>query len=1089
MTDVTIIVGDKSTYQILDQNSGAGEVNPDRIYVPLTGDFSPGDQVWVSDDDTAEVGTIQAIVANDYLDMTANLTGLYTVAKNAKVCFVNNISNDAIDADTWRDRLTCIGRCKLRLENYGRTDKWGNTFTANDPIVISINGTVVWQGFVDDVKPVLPSRGVINNEIFLTGRDHGRILTDRSFTKKYKEGWAADIVDDILSILGDPLLYTDDGQYGGEAKIKYEGIRTDLGDALRDICELSGRDFYIDNTGRLHLFEAGDVDSTVDLDMVFGNAANNLLTFEEYEQVGFSIKNYIEIHAGSVKDHWTDETALSFAVGGAGAARSDEYTHYIFGTSSVELAANGAISQIYLDFSGGLFSYGPVIDLSKPCEAKVFIKGEITGEDEFNLRPYLIDSSARRITFKREGPTIWTGAKGNPKGWTDGIVDWNVRNVWSALSYPLGASDGNPIKAAETDKFWYGDTAFDWANVEIIGFEYQHVANGVVWIDGWCIPSIDARAIHEHVASQDPLTGHGIRMYDELRNDMKSQKQLEDYAAALLSLRKDPIQKFKAVAHGQVDTKYAAQTVNVNVPDYDLNDDPYTITMLHHKIHHNKDIRGWDFLTEYELCAQDAPATIIIRDDNPMEILMDKLRRENRGFKGAMEADDLLLGDVVSGNFMDAPRGIAFPATPANGDMFWLTQDYDDTVNMYYGSASGLLYTFDEAIPKWVRGPANLGQRAGDPLAGSGGGEYVGDTYLNTTDGITYQWDGAAWTQTAQPTLADATDFGTIEWAADQLAIEQRDWHSNLNFIWDVANKDWDEIWWGLAGNEAGADATIEFSDGTTTTIDRGHEAALADGAYIYYWSEGSKAGGTYQLVRDTFANWDNGVGAGKGIVFVVLINEAGKDPPSFYSFNSYVATIGAGILSAWTVKTHHLTAGEIYGKDIATQTNVGVAAGNPGIRIIGDAADIVGTAIGDGIGGNFTAGIWGFKAGPNRTFFMDPATGDITIYGVGALKVKGQGIYWIDDTDTLRGWAMGWSAPTQYLQIGAAEDLHLTSGVGDNIHIIPGGGATITYMTGWVLPDKVDVQDNLRIPRVANAAAEAAMALANGDLWLRTDL
>jgi len=1135
MTDVTIIVGDKSTYQILDQDSGAGEINPDRIYVPLTGDFSPGDQVWVSDDDSAETGIIQAIVANDYLDMTVNLTGLYTVAKNAKVCLVNNISNDVIDADTWRDRLTCIGRCKLRLENYGRTDKWGNTFASNDPIVVSINGTVVWQGFMDDVKPILPSRGVINNEIFLTGRDHGRILTDYNVTKKYPLGWAADIVDDILSILGDPLLYTDDGQYGGEVKIKYEGIRTDLGDALREICVRSGRDFYIDNTGRLHLFEAGAVDSTVDLDMVFGNAANNLLTFEEYEQVGFSIKNYIEIHAGSVKDHWTDETATSFTVGGAGAARSDEYTHYIFGTSSVELAANGAISQIYLDFSGGLFSYGPVIDLSKPCEAKVFIKGEITGLDEFNLRPYLIDSSARRITFKREGPTIWTGGKGNPKGWTDGIVDWNVRNVWSALSYPLGASDGNPIKAAETDKFWYGDTAFDWANVEIIGFEYQHVANGVVWIDGWCIPSIEARAIHENVASQNPLTGHGKRMYSELRNDMKSQKQLEDYAAALLSLRKDPIQKFKAVAYGQVDTKYAAQTVNVNVPDYDLNDDPYTITLLHHKIHHNKDVRGWDFVTEYELCAQDAPATIIIRDDNPMEILMDKLRRENRGFKGAMEADDILLGDVVSGNFMDAPRGIAFPATPANGDMFWLTADYDDAVNQYYGTASGLLYTFDDAIPKWVRGPANLGQRAANPPAGSGGGEYVGDTYLNTTDGITYQWDGAAWTQTAQPTIADATDFATVEWPATALKKGIQPFDSSV-FFYAIRAAASDAVTFDIDVNDAGSGkTTITASAGTPFSYFTAGDEIIIQGCEepdnnSITKSIDSVGGGGASI---TLTNMLGGVDTATDETCIVSARDAvrwvGANPAVWFADGTNQQVV-SGDVNGLALGSHWIYFSTA-DTDAHTTNNYATAVGDT----VGIICRLEVTATTEPLimpvysrGGNMTLDFLGAGAVDTLVLTSEQIVGkDIrTAYNAGegggpsGVKMTQDGIEIVGASGIgVPGWLLikkdnattvGWLDGTQYDAVDClvlrSHNARLVLDVnGDTVKFIQGGNivfdddfdaliptttgnvdiGTAALKMGNIYGDLIDADVNLRIPAV-NADPGA---LVNGDLWLRTDL
>ncbi|GAH55334.1 unnamed protein product, partial [marine sediment metagenome] len=76
------------------------------------------------------------------------------------------------------------------------------------------------------------------------------------------------------------------------------------------------------------------------------DSTNKLLTFEEYEQVGFTIKNYIEVHAGSVKDHWTNETADQYSAGGAGAVVTDEYTQRMYPPASIELAANGAISQV-----------------------------------------------------------------------------------------------------------------------------------------------------------------------------------------------------------------------------------------------------------------------------------------------------------------------------------------------------------------------------------------------------------------------------------------------------------------------------------------------------------------------------------------------------------------------------------------------------------------------------------------------------------------------------------------------------------------------------------------------------------------------
>jgi hypothetical protein len=83
---------DPDRTQFLDQDSGAGEANPDRIYVPSTTGFSIGDQVWVLDNDTprGELATIQNISTNNYLEVNANLKYNYATAQNALVSVVSD---------------------------------------------------------------------------------------------------------------------------------------------------------------------------------------------------------------------------------------------------------------------------------------------------------------------------------------------------------------------------------------------------------------------------------------------------------------------------------------------------------------------------------------------------------------------------------------------------------------------------------------------------------------------------------------------------------------------------------------------------------------------------------------------------------------------------------------------------------------------------------------------------------------------------------------------------------------------------------------------------------------------------------------
>lgn len=92
----------KASCQVLDVDSGLGEANPDRIFVPLTGSFEVGDWVWVFDtDDTGELSQIESIVTDDYLDMDGNLTKLYETAKAAKVYLIRRNTFHGEYRDIW----------------------------------------------------------------------------------------------------------------------------------------------------------------------------------------------------------------------------------------------------------------------------------------------------------------------------------------------------------------------------------------------------------------------------------------------------------------------------------------------------------------------------------------------------------------------------------------------------------------------------------------------------------------------------------------------------------------------------------------------------------------------------------------------------------------------------------------------------------------------------------------------------------------------------------------------------------------------------------------------------------------------------
>ena len=344
---------------------------------------------------------------------------------------------DVIDADIWDNQLTHIGTSTLLIDN--AADKWGDDFEPNDGISITIGGAVMFVGFVDDVVPRLGKRGVITNQIIVKGRNHGRYLTDFYYTKNYKDQESGVIIDDILSGVGDPLLYTDPT---GTPNVKYNCQRTILGDAFNQISALAGWDYYIDITGRLQYFAAGTSASGITLKCEPADITSNLLSFEEYEEIGFDIKNKIDIHAGSVKDHWSEETAAGWLWDLVGAtAVTDETTIYMYGAASLKAVANLNDVTFGMDFTGDLHGY-TTIDMTDYGQAKVVFLPETGSTGDFYFRPVLEDGGGNVITFTRKA--AGQGSKGFTEEYNAALYKWRT------LSFPIGDHASTVVKATQT---------------------------------------------------------------------------------------------------------------------------------------------------------------------------------------------------------------------------------------------------------------------------------------------------------------------------------------------------------------------------------------------------------------------------------------------------------------------------------------------------------------------------------------------------------------------------------------------------------------------------------------------------------------
>jgi hypothetical protein len=518
-----------------------------------------------------------------------------------------DVSCYVIGADIWRDALNAVGRWQLILDNQGHW--WGGAFAVDDDVTIRINGSLMMMGYVDDIFPYLDSKGEYTEYIRVNGRDYGMDLAQLYITQEYVNTDAKVIVQNALGLAGSEIAYAAFPPVAGP--IDYEFDRTYLADGFRDIAKLVDYDLYVqDNAARdLHFFDiatmgGGTEHTTVDLESVAGAATNNILRLEIGENIGFDIKNVIEAHAGELRDHWTDLNAADWITGVGTTTITNDFAFFVSGKSAIRMTSGAAATNLYMDLTFPRYSYTTSLDMSEPNVGRYAAYPNYAASPNYPIRIRLRDTAGNWIEYY----SITVLNQPPPHETTD-----NTRNQeWRYIEFAYG--DGTEIRPVasfvhRTWRFIGAAVAFDWSQVDTIRFIASPLllrANGdFCVIDELIIPAIEVISIQT-----DPAPIGGTRMKDFYRPDIKNQVELDIYAANQLLKYSDPIQSVKITAIGQVDSNYAAQSLDVLAPSSGIipvapaTHVPYRIFTLHHSVKLsplNNEIVGYDYITEYEL--------------------------------------------------------------------------------------------------------------------------------------------------------------------------------------------------------------------------------------------------------------------------------------------------------------------------------------------------------------------------------------------------------------------------------------------------------------------------------------------------------
>lgn len=567
-----------------------------------------------------------------------------------------DISSDVVEVDLWRETLSGIGRFEVDLINgdgVAAINPHGGTYLTDMRIRIEFDigaGMVrMMAGYIDDVNNYLDERGYYTQMMKIKGRDHGMDLAQLLHTTNYQLQPAEAIVTAALAAMGSEILYA--GAAGPTRA--YDFDRTYLSDGIRDIAEDIDYDFYVSNVippVLLFFGIAAAVDTTVDFLMDVAGATNNILRFDRGEQLGYGIKNDIDIHMGGVKDHWSDENAQNLVivppVYGWRDGEVDGNTTVsnirappppfapLQGRSVIQWdrfgVAGNSIHSMYIDFSAAAvppwtnvsdyYGYaGGTVNLSERNDCHAMIRTDSHQPvGAAIIRPALIDNTAPNpnvIWFYAFIAAPVPAQDDDRQGY--GPTDDLLSDKWYRLKFPVG--DDLLIAGALANQQWSHVPAgspplpvsaggvFNWSGVVGIYFTsvVAHVP-GYFWMDDLTIPGVEARYLTADAAVSIPA--YGQRMYHEYRGDIGSQVQAVQFGDNLLEKRKDPLLTVKLTGIGQTLIVYAGQLVDVRAPSHGIAAlTKYRIVKLHHNVAVSPDrvtVPGYDFITEVELIQQ-----------------------------------------------------------------------------------------------------------------------------------------------------------------------------------------------------------------------------------------------------------------------------------------------------------------------------------------------------------------------------------------------------------------------------------------------------------------------------------------------------
>ena len=524
--------------------------------------------------------------------------------------------DDVIRVELWRT-VSAVGNWMAILRN---TDgQYNGVFDVQDQFLIDVDApaATLMQGRVDGPDAVMLRgrdlesdwdeytiiRGVDQAQDLLFHNDFEHFYPDTA--QQVKAVW-----NDVINIqLAAATNITYAPPVGATPIVGAFEFRegTSVLTATQELFRRAGFIFYVDDVLAFQSGAPGFSASAEILTSVAGDANNNILDIVDFvEREGDKHYNYIRLYGKNpMFDGYTEYNVIGapWLVGWhpwqlvlAGQMANDTNTVRVGSYSIVAWNNNPVNQHVRLYYTLPYYNY-TAFDFTSG-ELGVWCLYDDTAGDPgapgagsmgagaVNLYVRLTDGAARTGDYYGTSTVLYRGD-------------------WGYCTFPLG--EGGDSVAGAPNQWFLSNPAFDWSDIRDIYFSVRPAGGFAaanypshVYLDGISMPE-PCIAVTQNAAQQ---LIYLRRPYVDYFTDIRTQNALDTKAIQFLTQHESTlIDKVKLVTEGNINLRYAGQSVTVNIPSLGLNNAVMYMTQIHHIIEPYSDVSdgfGFDWITEIE---------------------------------------------------------------------------------------------------------------------------------------------------------------------------------------------------------------------------------------------------------------------------------------------------------------------------------------------------------------------------------------------------------------------------------------------------------------------------------------------------------